>query len=152
MADRSNRKLVYPDAQVYWTLGESAPALNAALETFADIIAHATVDLEPRFSRGEWCYVADMCNGLATMGHPLQGVPGMLALQAHDADKLDGYGAKWDVDAAALSEKLAALTADEAAALLFAVRFFWDCHESIDPARDEWWTLKFRRELRGGKG
>ena len=151
MADRKTRKLVYPKQQAYWVLGDSSPALNAALETFADLIGVATADLESRLSRAEWNYCADMLNGCMSFGHPLGGMPSMFALSCTESNRLEGLGEKWSVDAKVLTKKLDELSENEAAALLFTVRFFWDCHESIDCQRDEWWTLKFRREVRSEK-
>jgi len=163
---------VYPDPRALAVLGASAPALNQALECWANIVARASADNSKDFAAAEWCLLADVCNG--TLWEPVVENPAaLLAANVADGHQLEGAGYRWfggeegDRDASlarrdagqprqttraadaavqALSEKLAALDYAHAWAVLVAVQWFWDHAEHhSDPRQDPWWTLAYRR-------
>jgi len=54
---------------------------------------------------------------------------GALAYHCLDADKLDGLGAKWEIDVLELMDKIKDLTAAQVEALYFRVESFWEDEE-----------------------
>lgn len=146
MKKETKRLTVYPDPRALVVLGQSAPTLNRALESWARVVGEATEEL--KLSRSQWNYLADCLNG--HVFDSLTG-PGALGAEVRDAERYDGFGEKWDVDAVALAEITTALSWEATAAVIAAVQFFWEHYQTIDPRKDEWWTLRFRRSHREAK-
>lgn len=142
---------VYPAPRSLEILGATAPALNQAIDCWAELMAQASADNAETFRREEWNYLADLLNG--TLHEPGFGTPGTIyAMEAADGHRLDRLGDKWfgdngDAEVSDLVLKLERLDYAHCWAMLSAVQFFWTDLE-IDHQTDEWWTLSFRRARR----
>lgn len=137
---------VYPDPRALAVLGASAPALNQALECWANVMARATLDNSKSFGKEEWLLLADVNNG--TLHEPIWGNPGeLLASAIVEGQALEGAPAKRQGTAARLAEKLRKLDYAHAWAIIIVGQWFWDHHESIDIQKDPWWTLAFRKKF-----
>lgn len=150
---------------------------GGAAEVVADAVARlerwlgeAGRSAAARFSPAEWNLLADALNGtLWREGEPASGR--WLALEVSDAHALNGAGLRWlldgqpdppahaatpeqrdqaDARAADLVARLAALSGPEAAAVAYAVRWFWahadDARVTLDAP---WWQPSWRESLSG---
>lgn len=144
----------HPSSLVYLAAtesGEIGPTCTRAIDVFAALIAHATLDNEKIFARGEWNMMADSCNGLMMI--PSMSAGSQITANIHDSQALDGVGEKWFGDGEGKSKtnqlvkKLEALDDLHAWAVSWTIHFFWQRHENINATRDDWWTLEFRRKL-----
>ena len=81
---------VYPDPRALAVLGTSAPALNQALECWANVMAKATLDNSKSLGKEEWGLLADIING--TLHEPIWGNPGELLAGAILSGNQDGNG------------------------------------------------------------
>ena len=137
---------VYPDPRALAVLGTSAPALNQALECWANVMAKATLDNSKSFGKEEWGLLADIING--TLHEPIWGNPGeLLAGAIVEAQALEGAPANRQGAAARLADKLRKLDYAHAWAIIIVGQWFWDHHEEIDVQKDPWWTLAFRKKF-----
>ncbi len=137
---------VYPDPRALAVLGTSAPALNQALECWANVMAKATLDNSKSFGKEEWGLLADVNNG--TLHEPIWGNPGeLLASAIVQAQALEGAPAKRQGTAAKLADKLRKLDYAHAWGIIIVVQWFWDNHEKIDIQKDPWWMLAFRKKF-----
>lgn len=174
MAKSDRKKLtVYPDPSALAIVGDTTPALNQAVECWARVIAEATHANATAFSRPEWNFLADCCNGLILdtgVGNPAV----YLYAEAEDGHRLNRTGDKWfggdgadlegslkrlgagkatkgtrtaDAAVAGLVKRLQQLDYVHAWAMLMAIQFFWDHPSDIDHQEHDWWTLPFRRAL-----
>lgn len=99
-------------------------------------------DLMPRFSRAEWCAIFDANNGASDVFAEVTGPmpPGVWA-NVEDANRLDGLGEKWGIDAAALVSKLQGLSRAELLAVEEAIARFWShCDLDTDEAIERAWV------------
>lgn len=152
MPPQNKRIQVYPEPQTLRVLGaglagEGATNLNAALDTFADLLARATKATEGKFTGTEWNCIADANNG--AYHHARMDARSSIAANVADGHSLEGLGAKWfkrDVDNSVnkLVEKINRLDHVGGIAVAWAVRMFWQRCQEIDHQKDEWWTLAFR--------
>lgn len=81
-------------------------------------------EVESLFADPEWMYLRDMLNG--SLATPQISYKIYLTAQVEDADTYDGLGAKWEVDALALREKVSNLTEFQAYAVTKMVHAWWD--------------------------
>lgn len=95
--------------------------LNTVAERYLDIVRQDC----PALTEAEWCAVCDALNG-----HWMEGGDGGVGVRmawasVADADRLDGLGAKWGVDAHALAARMQRMSAGEQVALAEVVERFW---------------------------
>jgi hypothetical protein len=178
MARSDTRYSVYPAPKAIEVVGNSAPALNQAIECWAALLARAMADNARTFSESysqfvvgtvyehclhEWALVANVFREVRfdpEFANPSE----LLATAVEDAHRLENVGAEWfasdrdwerkDVDAAVtkLGEKLRRLDYPHAWAVILGVQWFWEHHEEgIDIKKDPWWTLAFRRQWHQAK-
>lgn len=110
MARSDTRYSVYPNTRAVDFLGNSAPALNRAIECWAALLTRAMADnakkiwnpqavnssgrLEDMYAIQEWCVLADTLKDMPF--NPDFANPGeLLATAVEDANKLDDIGSKW---------------------------------------------------------
>lgn len=137
---------VYPDPRALAVLGTSAPALNQALECWANVLAKATLENSKIFGKEEWGLLADIING--TLHEPIWANPGeLLAGAIVEAQALEGAPPNRQGAAARLADKLRKLDYAHAWAIIIVGQWFWDHHEKIDIQKDSWWTLAFRKKF-----
>ena len=171
MARSDTRYSVYPTAKAVDFLGNSAPALNRAIECWAALLTRATADnakkiwnhrasMPDEYFLQEWCVLADTLKEMPFT--PEFANPGeLLATAVEDANRLENIGSKWfsterddyneielvDKRIGELAINLRGLDYAHAWAVIVAVQWFWEHHgEGIDIKKDEWWTLSFRRQ------
>jgi hypothetical protein len=176
MARSDTRYSVYPAPKAVEVVGDTAPALNQAVECWAALLARAMADNTRTFSASysewqinllnehclhDWALLASVLRGMrfdADFANPSE----LLATAVEDAHRLESIGDEWyfteadeserkDRDAAvgSLAEKLRKLPYAHAWAVIVAVQWFWEHHdEGIDIKKDLWWTLGFRRQWR----
>ena len=100
----------------------------AAIEALMAIRKYSTNELKGIFTPTEWSFLADSLNGtMTTDSFRCNARP--LAYHCLDADKLDGLGAKWEIDVLDLMDKIKDLTAAQVEALYFRVEQFWEDEE-----------------------
>jgi hypothetical protein len=172
MARSDTRYSVYPSPRAVEVIGNSAPQLNQAIESWAAMLCRAIADNAKKFWNAEathltgrtqdmyalkeWCVLAEATRNLRF--DPEFANPGeLLATAVEDADKLESIGARWfsteleeyseDILVGELAKKLRELDYAHAWAIVIVVRWFWEHHhEGIDIENDLWWTLAFRRQ------
>jgi hypothetical protein len=74
-----------------------------------------------RLTRDEACAICDALNGTHLDEH----MPRFLWAEVEDADRLNGLGAKWEIDALALAVRLRSLSPGACMAIVDAVERFW---------------------------
>lgn len=94
--------------------------LNQVAERYLDIVRRDC----PALTEAEWCAVCDALRGYWMEGGGNLGVR-MAWAEVTDADRLDGLGAKWGVDAQALAQHMQCMSAGEQVALAEVVERFW---------------------------
>jgi hypothetical protein len=168
MARSDKRYSVYPAPKAVEVLGNSAPALNRAIECWAALLARATADNAKKLWNDvhrngikEWCVLADTLKEM--LFTPEFANPGeLLATAVEDVNRLENIGSTWlemeiddgynaieqgDQYIALLVQKLRDLDYAHAWAVIVAVQWFWEHHDQgIDVSKDDWWTLAFRRQ------
>ncbi len=169
MARSDIRYSVYPAPKAVEVLGNSAPALNRAIECWAALLARATADNAKKLLNydgdrngvKEWCVLADTLKEM--LFAPEFANPGeLLATAVEDANRLENIGSKWlvmeidddynvieqaDKYTAIFVQKLRELDYAHAWAVIVAVQWLWEHHDQgIDIKKDNWWTLAFRRQ------
>lgn len=97
------------------------------LNTIADRYLACVKAHTPELSQSEWLAVCDALNGvwLREAGY-LRSVWAEIA----DADRLDGLGDKWDIDAQALAERIRDMPIVQVVALIEVVERFWSLTEA----------------------
>ena len=110
MARSDTRYSVYPAPKAIEVVGNSAPALNRAIECWAALLARAMADnakklwnaesthltgkMEDMYALKEWCVLADTLKEMRF--DPEFANPGeLLATAVEDASRLDNIAAKW---------------------------------------------------------
>lgn len=155
MTDEKKRIQVFPSARALEILGIDADErglggeVTHAIECWAEAMRRASAEVADVLTRQEWCLLADVLNGTWTLDRTWTGQ--VLAIEVADAQRLDGVGGKWlatEGDPATrveyLTERLSAMTFEQAQAVVLVVRWFWSHHEKIDIEKDEWWMMAFR--------
>jgi hypothetical protein len=173
MARSDARYSIYPASKATEIIGDTAPALNQAVECWAALLSRATADnsnkiVKSRFSDlgggrievdylHEWGVLADTLREMRF--DPEFANPSfLLASAVEDAQRLQGVGFRWlepslnfdgslEVNPAIfrLIEKIKNMDYAHAWAIIVAVQWYWENHEMI-AKEDEWWTLAYRRE------
>lgn len=173
MARSDTRYSIYPASKAVEVIGDTAPALNQAVECWAALLARATEEnskkiLKSRFSDlgegridvhylHEWGVLADTLREMRFDPEFPNPSP-LIASAVDDANRLRRVGHRWldpklDFDASnevgpaifKLVEKIKEMDYVQAWAIIVAVQWYWENHEMIAKA-DEWWTLAYRRE------
>jgi len=173
MARSDTRYSIYPAHKAVQIVGNTAPALNQAIECWGALLARATADNAGTFCKShfqdlgegkidvhyvhEWGVLADALKGIR-VDLDFWEVGFLLSRAVEDAHRrvglrwlepnLDFDGSK-EVDPAIwrLVEKLKKLDYAHAWAVIVAVQWFWEhVDEGIDIKNDPWWTLAFRRQ------
>lgn len=109
--------------------------LNTVAERYAYIVDRDC----PTLTEAQWCAICDALNGY-WMDSGDSGAGVRLAwAEVEDADRLNGLGDKWDVDARDLSAQLRDMTAGQQVAVAEVVQRFWGhsdlpTHEALDKA------------------
>jgi len=110
MARSDTRYSVYPAPKATEVIGDTAPALNLAIECWAALLAramadnarrfwnvqstHATGKKEDMYSLQEWCVLADTLREVdfdPEFARPSE----LIAAAVEDANKLENVGSKW---------------------------------------------------------
>ncbi|HCZ49108.1 MAG TPA: hypothetical protein DCZ11_08895 [Gammaproteobacteria bacterium] len=122
MAD-DNRITIYAGPPLQQVLagneGRSA-RLNTVAERYLDVVRRDC----PGLTEAEWCAICDALNGYWMEGCENIGVRTAWA-EIADADRLNGLGEKWGVDAQALAARMRDMTAGAQVALAEVVERFW---------------------------
>ena len=131
MATRKGTTVYLPDPQARYIKenykNQNVGIINA-LEVLIMIRTYSLSEIKGRFTPGEWSFLADSLNSTMTDGS-FRCNAGALAYHCLDADKLDGLGAKWEIDVLELMDKIKDLTAAQVEALYFRVESFWEDEE-----------------------
>lgn len=154
MPPKNEQFSIYPDAADLAVIGANLPRNRAAACNWAIACWARTLrESQPELERAEWNYLADALNGTSLLDAATW-TASHLALEVHDAHRLNRLGDKWlpddppEADKAALrlEHRIADLTYPQTQYVLLAVRFFWSHLRmaAIDHAVDEWWTVAFR--------
>ena len=95
--------------------------LNTVAERYAYVVQRDC----PALTEAEWCAICDALNGYWLDGGDSGAGVRLAWAEIEDADRLDGLGAKWDVDANALALRLRDATAGQQVAVAEVVQRFW---------------------------
>jgi hypothetical protein len=172
MARSDARYSVYPAPKAIEVVGNTAPALNQAIECWAALQSRAMAENARIFSESDleltaarpdqhplhdWAVLANVIQDKRF--EPDFPKPGdLLAAAVEDAHTLEGIGDEWyfadesnqknrDAAVGKLAQELRKLDYARAWAVIGAVQWFWEhCDEGIDIKKDPWWTLAFRRQ------
>lgn len=126
MAERASIYIGEPLARLLDGHENRSGRLNTVAERYLDIVARDC----PALTRAEWCAVCDALNGYWMEGGSNLGVR-MAWAEVSDADRLNGLGRKWNVDAEALADRMRDMSSAEQVALAEVVEIFWR-HTSLD--------------------
>lgn len=177
MARSDKRYMVYPSPRSIEILGASSPGLNQALECWASQIARAIGDNANEFGRSYDCSQISgtdyqILDEWAILEHSLRSrkfdpdfpKPGeFIALAVEDAERFEHVSWKHSLgpdflegdkiveprkrEMTNLLQKLRNLDYAHGWAVIVTVQWFWENSNSIDAAKDDWWTLSFRLEF-----
>jgi hypothetical protein len=112
------------DAFVGRYYGEEFSArLAEIVEDYTAMVSRAKKEVAPLLSEAEWNYLRDMLNG--TIVDAGADFAAYLAMDVEDANRLDGLGEKWEIDASALAQKLKSLSFFHGYAIIKAVDEWW---------------------------
>lgn len=153
MPPKNKTLSIWPDEIDRLIVGGNGPACNLAIACWARVLQRSM----PELAREEWNFLADVLNAgfegnyaLSNYEHGAQAV----ALEVHDAQRLNGTGDKWfgeepgsgQAMADALERKVSAMGYEEIQYVRSATNFFWSDAglAAIDHQRDEWWSIEFR--------
>lgn len=100
-----------------------SPRLAEMVKDLAAELGRAKSEVADMFTDSELNYIRDSINGaiITEKQHPVR----YLVMSIRDSDEYDNLGAKWEVDAAALAEKIAALPSFHGYALLKSCQEWW---------------------------
>lgn len=132
MADRITIYVGEPLARLLDDAENRSGRLNTVAERYLEIVRRDV----PELSEAEWCVVCDALNGYWMEGAPELGLRFAWANIA-DADRLDGLGRKWGVDAQALAVRIRDLPMGALVALAEVVERFWAPQPSGRLARED---------------
>lgn len=144
---KRDRFTVYPHPKSVLAIGKTAPALNQAIECWANVVTQATKDNEERFTRHEWNFLADVLYGCPFDSHDRS--PGETISRFIESTNPGVWG--WlsgcKDHVKDVSERCFVMPYAESWALILAVQFYWNFKRHIRPLEDEWWTAAFRKHL-----
>jgi len=171
MARSNVRYSIYPAPTAVEIVGNTAPALNNAIECWAALLERAIADNSDTFFKShfkdlgegkidvhyvhEWGILAEALKGIRV--DPDFAEPAYrLSSAVEDAHRLDRWlEPNLDFDASKevgpaiyrLVKKIKELDYPHSWAVIVTVEWFWEhVDEGIDIKKDEWWTLAFRRQ------
>jgi hypothetical protein len=101
--------------------GNRSSRINSIAERYLHIVDRDC----PALSEAQWCAICDALNGYWIDAGDI-GLGVRLAwAEVEDADRLNGLGKKWGIDATALARRLRDGTAGEQVAIAEVVQRFW---------------------------
>lgn len=104
------------------------------LDRYYTLLRSALAKIAPTLTAGEAAMIVDALNGLITEPHTAS----LLWASVADAIESDGLARKWDVDGAALVERLRRLAPFEALAVADAAERYWNrVAAGVDETNDE---------------
>lgn len=92
--------------------------INNVAERYAAVVAQD----RPQLTRAEWCAVCDALNGTWLADEP---TIRFIWAEIADADRLNGLGAKWEIDAQDLARRIRDMPAGARVSLVETVEAFW---------------------------
>jgi len=95
--------------------------ITTILLRYREMVASST----PALTEAEWCAVCDALNGTILDARAGADPLRLLWAEIADADRLDGLGAKWGIDAPALVTRLQEMGYPELVAVAEVVARFW---------------------------
>lgn len=116
---------IYAGAPVQRVLAGHGENRSGRLNTVAERYAYVVERDCPTLSEAQWCAICDALNGYwMDAGDSGAGVR-LAWAEIEDADRLNGLGQKWGVDAHALATLLRDSTAGQQVAVAEIVQRFW---------------------------
>lgn len=128
-----------PIEQVEWLTREGDSINQAvvnAIERLQMIERYADRDIAHKFSKEEWCFLADSLNGSITEGD-YRYISFALVAHNNDSVEYDGLDAKWGVDVTKLNSKIMTLSSSGIEAIYRRIEAFW----ANQPADMETWAV-----------
>lgn len=122
MSRTGQRLSVYAGEPVRRVLAGHGGNRSARLNTVADRYLQIVARDGPQWTRAEWSAVCDALNGCWLADEA--GIR-LIWAEVADADRLNGLGGKWDVDASALARQIRAMPHGQRVALAEIVERFW---------------------------
>lgn len=117
---------IYAGAPIQRILDGYGDNRSGRLNTVAERYAYVIERDCPKMTEAEWCAVCDALNGYwMDIGDLGVGVR-MAWAEIEDADRLNGLGEKWGVDAHAIAMRLRDSTAGQQVAVAEVVQKFWN--------------------------
>lgn len=101
---------------------ENHDSLSGRISTIAERYGWIIDKHKPELTEPEWNACRDALNGVWLRDTDMLR---MVWAEIADADKINGLGAKWEVDAQALSQRIRDMTPAETVALVEAVEAWW---------------------------
>ena len=95
--------------------------LNTVAERYAYIVSRDC----PALTEAAWCAICDALNGYWLKGSDSDSGVRLAWAEIEDADRLNGLGDKWDIDARALAKMLRNCSAGQQVAVAEVVQRFW---------------------------
>ena len=102
---------------------EFSTKIQEIIRDYSLLLDRAQKGFKGTFTEAELNFLRDSLNGAILM--PELAYQPSLILMVEDSDRLDGYGAKWQIDVPALVEKIKALSEFECYALSKAIDAWW---------------------------
>jgi thiol-disulfide isomerase/thioredoxin len=125
---------IYAGAPIQRVLEGYGDNRSGRLNTVAERYAYVVERDCPALTEAQWCAVCDALNGYWIDGGDSGAGVRLAWAEIEDADRLDGLGEKWGVDAHALAVQLRDSTAGQQVAVAEIVQRFWR-HADL-PARE----------------
>lgn len=125
---------IYAGAPIQRVLEGYADNRSGRLNTVAERYAYVVERDCPALSEAQWGAVCDALNGYWMDGGDSGAGVRLAWAEIEDADRLDGLGEKWGVDAHALAMQLRDSTAGQQVAVAEVVQRFWS-HSAL-PMRE----------------
>ena len=95
--------------------------INTVAERYAYIVSRDC----PALPEAAWCALCDALNGYWLKGSDSDSGVRLAWAEIEDADRLNGLGDKWDIDARALAKMLRNCSAGQQVAVAEVVQRFW---------------------------
>ncbi len=124
MATRTpqNKSIHFGPALRRLTEAKKPEVFSGMVETVCDRYAQMISDALPDLEEAQWCAICDALNGVwMREGHSY----GFLWAEIADADRLNGLGDKWGIDAEDLAAHLRSLPLASTLAVVEVVERFW---------------------------
>ena len=92
---------------------------------------YSDYEIKGKLTEDEWKYLADSLNGTRVDG-TFRFASSALVASIEDSDRIDGLGAKWEVDVKKLCDKIENMSGSQIEAVYRRVEFFWNKPEDLD--------------------